>query len=342
MQLLIWARTYKSFGGHHPFHPIEAPVELSEAEFGSALTSIDLVLCFASPRLHATNPGAVRLFKGYNEYLSRLPERKLLRKKSELKLSVRAPFATADEVFPKSKADREALSEDFPRGWAIKILEILVSEIEDCKTKFKKTDDFDFPGFVNWLKGLHKLLPETQAQADALSAALLEKRQELAAQKSAWEVLDVDWDQFHPNARTLIPDVRLWSSIDELAPNGNDTGADALALVLKHHAHLLAEGDEGRNFYESVWRSWGFAGPPPSVSCDELERETHRELIIGLAFALLKVFGQCPVWLQIEALSQIDQYSEFVEANHSDWSLKAECLAIQSRMKAVLMSLSAP
>ncbi|MBK9967342.1 MAG: hypothetical protein IPP07_21685 [Holophagales bacterium] len=58
---------------------------------------------------------------------------------------------------------------------------------------------------------------EAKARAVAAAAAL-----------SPWERLDIDWSEYHPEARTLLNDPFFWEEADDNAPHGNDTGADLL------------------------------------------------------------------------------------------------------------------
>jgi uncharacterized protein YfeS len=189
---------------------------------------------------------------------------------------------------------------------------------------------------MDWARSLPSRIPTEKQGADELAAGLDKRRRQRYERLSPWEKLDIDWEEFHLRAKDLVPDHRLWSVIDDLSPHGNDTGSDVLTLVQENASALGSGSDEGRGFYRATWEGWGFSWPPELQPSDEVEYNTHREFVVGLAFAFLKVIGQCPPWLRASALNETERYREFLEHRHKSWEHLQEAIAMQALMHSIL------
>lgn len=145
---------------------------------------------------------------------------------------------------------------------------------------------------------------------------------------------------FHINAKKLIPDERLWDIANMFAPHGNDTGNDILSIVNKNRDNPTVNPmtpELGRPFYTEITESWGTkAGIGPD---DSIEYNLHREIVVGLAFAHVKIFGFCSPWLQNLALKEINNYYQYLDGNELNWGYRDECrehlVAMKQCMKAV-------
>ena len=336
MDLNISTRSYNTYGGTPEFEIIEALFELSDQSFGTALQKIEICLCFAS-RPDATPRSSLEgMFKDYHAWLETGPSRTFRRKRAELDISTKAEFAFARDIIPKAKHEYKARNERYIYTRQLEVLALLEAELKASKSKFKASDDFDHAGFIEWVGSLGAQIPKTKAEADALIEKMNARRQKIFDQKSAWQKLDIDWDDYHRDARTLVPDHRLWSIIDDFAPNGNDTGADVLSFVEEDIKALQNASDEGRAFYKQIWIDWDFSWPPNRTPSDEIEYTAHRQLVVGLAFAHLKLLGHCPEWLRVLALEEVTNYKRYIAEQNADWVHLQEAVAMQDLMISVL------
>jgi len=337
LDLHVLTRSYDSYGSTMEFKVIEALFDQIGATFGTAVREIDFLLCLKS--LPGTTPrqSLESLFDEYhNGWLPKLPLRTYRRSKGLIEISAKVDFLYAQDLIPEEKAEFEARRNRYLYDRQVAICRLLISELEACRSRFKASDDFDYPAFVIWARSLPAMIPEQKSDADVLVANLKERRRQRREQLSPWKKLGVDWDEFHPSAKELVPDHRLWSITDDLSPNGNDTGADVLVLVQERASRLGASRDEGRSFYKEVWETWGFSWPPPGQPSDAVEYDMHRELVVGLAFSFLKVLGQCPAWLRDSAIAEIEAYQKFLSERHAGWSHLSEALEMQTLMRSVL------
>lgn len=337
MDLHILTRSYNSYGGTLEFRVIEALFAEVGATFGAGVREIDFLLCLASRPGTIPRPSLEAMFEEYhNRWLKELPLRTYRRSKGLIEISASVDFLHAQDLVPEEKAEFQARKSRYLYDRQLNVCQLLISELEACKAKFKPSDDFDYSNFIQWARSLPERIPETKAEADAHVAVLEEQRRKRREQLSPWEKLGIDWDEFHPHAKELIPDHRLWSATDDFSPNGNDTGADVLALVQEESSKLTSCGDDGRGFYRTTWEQWGFSWPPDQEPSDEIEYNIHREFVVGLAFSFLKVLGQCPAWLRSSAMDEIERYQTFLKHRHEGWRYLQEALEMQELMHSTL------
>jgi uncharacterized protein YfeS len=120
-----------------------------------------------------------------------------------------------------------------------------------------------------------------------LKTELDRKRTAIRAAMSPWERLGIDWRDYHPNARQILDDPFYWGQANEFSPHGNDTGAD----LLSDYRVWLKRNPSGEplDFYQSLITRWGF----PSDTSDATARSVADEAAVALAFAELKLRGEC-------------------------------------------------
>lgn len=325
MKLSTPIRTFNTYGGGSTFEPVAALLELSDQKFGEALQEIELTLCFQSERSFSEQNVDETLQQSYDEFhrrhCVRLPIRRYVRKKATLKLEVLATFASAEQVEQPTQGM-------FNLAWQSEVLELLLAEVEACRKKFKASDHVRVADFLDWLRLQHQNLPKTQEEAQALTNRLEQHEEELQRQLSEWDRLGIDWSDYHPDAREMIPDPRLWSSGHEFAPNGNDNGADLLASFRSQKSRWARDG--GQMFYRNLARDWGFN--PEATPGETIDYLITRQSILGLAFAFLKLFASCPQWLAERAMQEIHSYQAYLETHHRDWEHREECLSYHASM----------
>lgn len=333
MKLTLLENTFNSYGGSWILRPLVSVFELEAKSFGTAIEEIQLTICFpnslsfASQSVHRSMASS---YDNFQKYLSELPKRNFFRKKKILSITSPSNFASAEQIKPTTKEEYAIRNAKYFYEYNIRALDLLTQEVKACRAKFKKTDDFDFLAFVNWLESIKNKIPTDKTDADQLIEAWQKQRKSTFEKLSEWEKLGLDWDEFHPKARKLLTDPRLWDIGHDFSPNGNDTGADILEMVREIRDKKSFLKDGGKKFYESTWDEWGFATPSQSWPDDSTDYHVHRELIVGLAFALIKLKGECPHWLHNQATKETKTYVGYLESNQLNWPHRQECLDYQA------------
>jgi uncharacterized protein YfeS len=154
-------------------------------------------------------------------------------------------------------------------------------------------------------------------EAAAVSAQSKEKRLAEDATKSWWEVMEIDWHKFHPKARETLDDPFYWECGDDFAPHGNDTGADLLADYQKWIKRnpstspmvFLNRSFAGWGIVPIDWNITDESEVKNLVETKRMELAVSNEAIIALAFAVLKVNGECPAELSDLALKALQRDS---------------------------------
>lgn len=324
MELDLPICTFNSFGGGSTFGSVIALVERHEGSFGTALKEIELNLYFKSNlpfSKQGVDPSLEDCYDEFhNQQCAKLPIRRFMRKKRKLKIEALADFATAEEA--------SGLSRPWNLEWQAAALDMLIRELEMCRSKFKATDDFDLDEFLTWLQSQHDHLPKTQDEAEQLDQRRRDKDDEARAQMDDWELLGLDWEDYHEAARDIVADPRLWSRGHDFAPNGNDNGADLFESFRSEKSRWARGG--GKAFFRNLARDWGF--DPDAQPDDSIGYQMKREATIGLAFAFLKLVGYCPEWLAEATIRTIEDYKAYLETHHLDWAHRDLCLEYQAAM----------
>jgi len=147
------------------------------------------------------------------------------------------------------------------------------------------------------------------------------KRKRIAFEKlDEWEKLGLDWDDYHPNAKDVVPVTKLWDSADEFAPNGNDTGADTLGFFADWNKRN--SGKSTLIFLKDLLKNWEVDIDDPYES--EYSSFTYFQTVVGLAFASAKLRGECEQLLKEKALLSIQRYLDEI-AGRTEWEHRAEC-----------------
>lgn len=339
MKLTIMENSFNSYGGSVVFKPLEALVYLEAKDFGSALSEIIMTLQFNCSLPFEQQKVNRSLRSSYDKFIhsTAKPKRTFRRKKAELDISTKADFVSSEEFFPKSKDDYKTWNETYFRDWNLHALNILKAEFGASKNKFKSTDDFDFDACLAWLDSLSEKLPTTKSEADFLIAACKRHLMVERSKLSDWELLGEDWSDYHETARVLIPFPELWSITNDLAPNGNDTGADVIHFFQDKKSDIQKSKDKGKAIFTREWESmWGESVPNPNGNYDGLALNDYRKFVVGFAFSYLKHLGCCPEWLKIEALKHIAAYQAFTEREYSEWEYMEELKTLNKIMISCL------
>jgi uncharacterized protein YfeS len=103
---------------------------------------------------------------------------------------------------------------------------------------------------------------------------------------SAWDKLQIDWQQYHPKSRHILDDVFFWDPTNDFSPNGNDFGWDILEAFLSWRQQNPAQSSE--------------------IFFDEYASVTDCDLLIAATFAAIKVDLSCPSTLLDKTLDCIN------------------------------------
>lgn len=150
-----------------------------------------------------------------------------------------------------------------------------------------------------------------------------------AAESEEW---DLSPDSAHPVARTLLTESFLWSTADEGAPLGSDTGADTLAAFREwRETHPKTNP---RFFLSELLREWGVESSPFGelreeklagvLRDDHFNVLTQDDTVIALAFAQLVLEGTVEESVREQALNAIRRQALASVIHFRGWSDPAE------------------
>ncbi|WP_146430954.1 hypothetical protein [Blastopirellula retiformator] len=335
MQVTILVRTYDSYGYSKLFSPIAALLSLRLGDYGPAIDELDLLTWLPS-RTRMFRPTLERSFDEFHKEIKTLPRMTFRRKSNRFELS-----------FPSSRF----FAGDQRQDPAAQMLNDAAAEVAQflplIKKRLKKTDDFDV---VRFLEDANRLLCEGLGSVDEwrqIEQESNEKRRAELAKMSPWELLDIDWDDYHPSAREILDDPFYWSCTDDTAPHGNDTGADLLHSFLKWNKRNRTT--DPLRFLDRLLDEWGFqpidwtVTDPAMVnamgSSDPIGLDVANESIIALAFAVVKLRGKCPPEIVELALAGVNRTAFLVEQSDCKAKIKELWYASIAKIRTKLNEL---
>jgi uncharacterized protein YfeS len=315
--------TWRVIGGGRNTVVVENLLNRTQPDFGGSITEIAVELYKRAPSAMGRPIEAGE--KIYTQDLSKLPRRRFEAKKRRYTIIAvsRLPgneddwTSTADPL-----DDRASLEETF---------EDVVAVLQANPPKLKQ-NDFDWVRFVAWFRSLKSELPETPAAIDAAVHAGANASKARLAAMDPWARLDINWKTFHRDARKLLPDPWFWDQVDEFAPHGNDSGADVLPWLRRRKKGA----DFTPTLYDRLIADFDY---DPAVDPDSLEdhqQQDYFDLVVGIAFAHLKLQGFCPLWLREKALATMSIEAKLAMSDHAAWEHKDAKLAALERLTTAL------
>jgi uncharacterized protein YfeS len=283
---MISASRYNGGGGHPLAAEFAGLVETNLPDFGDAIEVIGITVHF-----DALTPQSslAALYKQHKEFLESLPTVNFLPKKKRLDIIYYSPLFTAEQFGKRKHVVPSA-----------KTLAAFVAEVCDViqlsPVSLKSNANFDFTAFSQWLTNKTAELPASDSALSTLKARGEQIWQARLAAASPWDLLPIEWDDYHQNARTILDDIFFWDCLDEFAPHGNDSGADLLEMCLEWQQ--MNPDTDILELFNEVFHT----GNGKGVSFVDLE---HDAMMLGFAFAAIKLNGQCPREVATEALSTI-------------------------------------
>lgn len=322
-------QTYRSYGGHRSITLLSDILEDLSLDFGSAIKDIDVTMHF-----YHSGPAKKTLeqsMDSFNKNLQALPKCKFYRKKQSISLEFQAKFTDGIEI-EKSKEPPITIKPDWLKG----ALEDFIENLSVIKKKLKKADDFDLESFESFLREYLEQIPTSVEELEELEKHIKTKKQKARAQLSEWDKLGIDWDEYFPRAQNLLPEPYLWSCGDEFAPNGNDTGADTFGLFRDWNKKNKSKSP--MVFLKQTLKGWEVDFDNPYS--DSYTSQTYFQTVVGLAFASVKLRGECVEELNTIAKQSIDKYLEEIDGIN-DWAHKDECVQKMNKSLEVLSKIPA-
>ena len=212
------------------------------------------------------------------------------------------------------------------------VLGELLDFLTECGDYIAKRDRELGSQFLAWIEDRRLAIPKSKAELDSLyelEEANLKARQELGP----WEILDIDWSQYHKNARELLNEPFYWCALDGFGPHGNDTGAD---IFLDYRSLSTKKRRNGKHFLERLLDRWGI----PDDQDDELSFTVHDNAWIALAFAQIKLMGRVEKDVRELALKALDRQWQLAESYKDEWPHAEERVEKLEKMEELLERLS--
>ena len=328
--------TYNTLGGSRLYSPVASllTVKLNGTKFGDAVAEIEIT---ANLRSERRNPKKTleRLFDQFHEYIESLPSITFRRKRK------RVEIAFCSEHF--TEADERGSTPIGAEQWNVAAKEV-AEALSLLKKRIKRNDDFDLESFLTQATQILEAgLPSKTSwknvgdEAKAIQQAIL-------ATKDPWELLDIDWDEFHSRAREVLHDPFFWECADDYAPNGNDTGADLLEDFKQWNKRNPRTSP--MSFLRRLMKGWGIepidwlvTAPSETLTLnkrDSISVSVCNEAAIALAFATIKCRGQCPSDVAEYGLAALKRTSVLIKDSSMPDELKAEWSRKSKQMREKL------
>lgn len=294
MEFIVFGRAFNSYGCHRMYTLAGRYFQFRLAQmnrnYGNAIKEFFVVACFRS--VATEHHGNLKTsFDDHLKLLEKLPRIRFARKKSRMEITYETKLISADEAAPFSilSARFNAVALD------------VVQAIATSRIKVKKADEFAFDEFLADIMAIAKESVSSDEELKHIERTVDAFDKELRERKDPWERLDIDWGDYHADARQLLNDPFYWSCSHDDAPHGNDTGADLLAEFRKRHRRDKSQRPMA--FLTNLLKQWDI----PAIDWSKVDEHSIRDMeknddislkicddaIIALAFALIKLLGKC-------------------------------------------------
>lgn len=318
MELSVFAKSYNCYGGHPTISPIADFLLMGAGPFGAAIKEVTVTLHFASSGKPArTLEGLWEIHR--NTRLT-LPKVTYYRAKGTVEINVASELIDGRNI-------------DSPVRLSLPLFVAGVDEIIHSlsliRPKLKRADDFDVDAFLSHCEAMRERIPGSEKALRSLFAELAAADKAKRAALSPWDKLGIDWEDFHPRARTILDDPFLWDCGHDFSPNGNDTGADVLEHYREWRQSHRKTGSP-RRFFEQLLKEW---------EGDGMDDDDRHEAIIGLAFADIKLRAECDEQIRMLAIQALDRQHAEAKASKG-WPHRDERLRTLKKIKAKLQQVN--
>lgn len=302
MDIRLIGRAFSAYGAAPAeYRIVGLLLDQESGNYGPGIQTIEITIFF--PPETPSSRSCPEAYERHRERIAKLPVAKYFRKK-----------ATATIDYVSSVAD--GLIFDRRGQLLVDLLPKVFDEVSQAlhllDAKIKPKDLFDIQRMHQDVELLRGRLPRTDDELRNLDDSLEDKRQAKIAAMDPWERLDIDWEEYHPDARNLLNDTFFWEQADDDAPHGNDTGADVFADYKKwarrhsnRPAHELASG---------ILKAWDLPVADWTVTDEGKVQDalagnplTCDQAMLAVAFGMIKVYGYCDPTTRTLALKAIER-----------------------------------
>ncbi|MDO5609815.1 MAG: hypothetical protein Q4G62_03390 [Pseudomonadota bacterium] len=298
MDVIHLSSSYDSYGANEycsllgdllETHPLAATVGIDE---------LVLVSMFSSQQVPKKGSWQHERHVEFHAKLERLPQIIYSPKKRKLSIDYYSPLSDASVI-----GSYDPIDFDLFTGFAHE-LQTLMHQWTPALSKKK---GLDVQALLAWVDQAVATAPTSPVELERFKVQMLQAAASARATQSPWEQLGVDWDEFHPDARSLLDDPFFWDGHDDYSPHGNDTGADVLSELREPGACRRSPA----TFLEWLFKRWDMHKDieralhmPVDALDDEalLALKVHDQAVVGLAFGYLKLRGAMPAGIAEQAL----------------------------------------
>jgi len=329
-------KTYNTFGGNDSYSLVANLLTERLGDYGAGVESIEMTGYLRSATRNP-RPTLEGLFDQHHSYLSKLPTITFRRKLKRVEICFLSEHFTADDA----------------KGWnpSPEKCQIAAGEMANAllllRKRIKPEDDFNVERFLTDAANILATRIETMEEWEQIRQQATEKRKAKLALKDPWELLEIDWDKYHAQAREVLDDPFFWECASDLAPHGNDTGADLLEDYCRWDKRNSTKSP--LTFLDWLLKKWGITPIDWSITDEEkvrtLEREEPipvsvcNEAAIALAFAVIKMRATCPPEVIVRGLAALSRTAIAVKDSTLSNEVKAEWDIALAKMRAKLESL---
>ncbi len=324
MNLGVTCSSFNTFGGNTLYSLAGEFLQSGINEYGSAITAIEITVCFRGGVI--PHPSLQKMYDDFHSTsLPALPLVKFYRKKARLTLQYETVVTDATFLKRYGFPSIETFSQ---------VLREVAEKFHLIDTHLKKSDDFDLSRFHRDISALIAAAPQCDDDLRKMKDLLDTKDKERRAAMDPWDRLGIEWEQYHPMARTLLNDPFFWDLSSDYSPHGNDTGADLLSEFKKwnrrhphHPAHEMAR---------NLLRRWDLAlidvhtvdeGQVQLLfEKDPIAISVTDEAMIAAAFAAVKLRGCCDSETRELALNAIERERKSAVIIGRGWKYPSERL----------------
>ncbi len=219
----------------------------------------------------------------YHRYLATLPKVTFRKKKARLEM-----------LWPTDLDSRTLLGQ--PEDPTVGSFDALTVEVRRAlahlRPRLARTKDFDLEALLSTIEKAVASVPrEPVAFHAAVTKALADARtrSETALRaRDPWDALNIDWETYHPDARLLLDEPFFWNCADDLAPVGNDTGADVLEGYRAWRRRKKTATTTALSYLHRLLAEWGV---PLTGGAAQLQL-IRDEACVGLAFSQVMLDGR--------------------------------------------------
>jgi uncharacterized protein YfeS len=272
LEFYVMASSYNTYGGHATLSLLADFILAEAPEFGAGVT--ELTVHFNFPHFGPPRSTLERDYDEFHANLRTLPKVVFRRKRGKAVIDIASQLLDGKDLEGPTKLSVSLFRSGF--GETVTALKLL-------RPRLTSKDMFSLDALLDHCRGREVKLPSSDEALAPFKSEVDRREAELRGRSSPWERLDVDWRDFHRDARRILDDPFFWEEGNDFSPHGNDTGSDVLSDYrrwLQRHP-----SDDPLRFYQNLMARWTFA----EDATDPLIRSAMDEAAVALAFAELKL-----------------------------------------------------